>query len=162
MRCYTHQQGSLTISVRTLASVKLPGEHDGKIWMWHRCLRCKPKDGVPPATQRVIMSDAARGLSFGKFLELSFSNHMTANRIASCGHSLQRDCLRFYGYVIASYCTLFSFIISVTFSILHRQAWKHGCCIPLFTSRHSFCQLTTLCTGLCLSNNSRLGHQRGC
>ncbi|KAF8723677.1 hypothetical protein HU200_021639 [Digitaria exilis] len=97
VRCYTHQQGSLTISVRTLASVKLPGEHDGKIWMWHRCLRCKPKDGVPPATQRVIMSDAARGLSFGKFLELSFSNHTTANRIASCGHSLQRDCLRFYG-----------------------------------------------------------------
>ncbi|CAL5037942.1 unnamed protein product [Urochloa decumbens] len=97
VRCYTHQQGSLTISVRTLASVKLPGEHDGKVWMWHRCLRCKPKDGVPPAAHRVIMSDAARGLSFGKFLELSFSNHTTANRIASCGHSLQRDCLRFYG-----------------------------------------------------------------
>ncbi|KAL6605816.1 hypothetical protein ACP70R_041469 [Stipagrostis hirtigluma subsp. patula] len=98
VRCYTHQQGSLTISVRTLASVKLPGAHDGKIWMWHRCLRCKPKDGIPPATQRVIMSDAARGLSFGKFLELSFSNHTTANRIAHCGHSLQRDCLRFYGF----------------------------------------------------------------
>ncbi|XP_062233139.1 1-phosphatidylinositol-3-phosphate 5-kinase FAB1B-like isoform X2 [Phragmites australis] len=98
VRCYTHQQGSLTISVRTLASVKLPGEHDGKIWMWHRCLRCKPKDGIPPATQRVVMSDAARGLSFGKFLELSFSNHTTANRIARCGHSLQRDCLRFYGF----------------------------------------------------------------
>ncbi|TVU11747.1 hypothetical protein EJB05_45349, partial [Eragrostis curvula] len=97
VRCYTHQQGSLTISVRTLASVKLPGEHDEKIWMWHRCLRCKPKDGMPPATQRVVMSDAARGLSFGKFLELSFSNHATANRIACCGHSLQRDCLRFYG-----------------------------------------------------------------
>ncbi|XP_062228636.1 putative 1-phosphatidylinositol-3-phosphate 5-kinase FAB1C [Phragmites australis] len=97
VQCYTHQQGSLTISVRTLVSIKLPGEHDGKIWMWHRCLRCKPKDGIPPATQRVFMSDAARGLSFGKFLELSFSNHTTANRIACCGHSLQRDCLRFYG-----------------------------------------------------------------
>ncbi|KAJ1258876.1 hypothetical protein BS78_10G109300 [Paspalum vaginatum] len=97
VRCYTHQQGSLTISVKTLESVKLPGELDGKIWMWHRCLRCKPKDGIPPATQRVVMSDAARGLSFGKFLELSFSNRATANRIASCGHSLQRDCLRFYG-----------------------------------------------------------------
>lgn len=97
VRCYTHQQGSLTISVKTLPSVKLPGELDGKIWMWHRCLRCKPKDGIPPATQRIVMSDAARGLSFGKFLELSFSNHTTANRIACCGHSLQRDCLRFYG-----------------------------------------------------------------
>ncbi|KAG0543648.1 hypothetical protein BDA96_02G207200 [Sorghum bicolor] len=98
VRCYMHQHGSLTISVRRLQSQKLPGEHDGRIWMWHRCMRCKLKDGMPPATQRVIMSDAAWGLSFGKFLELSFSNHMTANRIASCGHSLQRDCLRFYGY----------------------------------------------------------------
>nr|CAB3453345.1 unnamed protein product [Digitaria exilis] len=98
VRCYMHQHGSLTISVRRLLSKKLPGEHDGRIWMWHRCMRCKPKDGMPPATHRVTMSDAAWGLSFGKFLELSFSNHMTANRIANCGHSLERDCLRFYGY----------------------------------------------------------------
>ncbi|KAI3696261.1 hypothetical protein L1987_79272 [Smallanthus sonchifolius] len=95
--CYTHQQGNLTINVRRLRSLKLSGEKDGKIWMWHRCLRCTPVDGVPPANQRVIMSDAAWGLSLGKFLELSFSNHATANRVASCGHSLQRDCLRFYG-----------------------------------------------------------------
>lgn len=96
--CYTHQQGNLTINVRRLPSVKLPGDRDGKIWMWHRCLRCAPVDGVPPAARRVVMSDAAWGLSFGKFLELSFSNHATANRVASCGHSLQRDCLRFYGF----------------------------------------------------------------
>lgn len=97
VQCYTHKQGVLTINVRRLDSVKLPGERDGKIWMWHRCLRCTQIDGVPPATRRVILSDAAWGLSFGKFLELSFSNHATANRVASCGHSLQRDCLRFYG-----------------------------------------------------------------
>ncbi|XVE85393.1 hypothetical protein DITRI_Ditri17bG0087500 [Diplodiscus trichospermus] len=96
--CYTHQQGNLTINVRRLSSLKLPGERDGKIWMWHRCLRCAHRDGVPPATHRVVMSDAAWGLSFGKFLELSFSNHATANRVATCGHSLQRDCLRFYGF----------------------------------------------------------------
>lgn len=96
--CYTHQQGNLTINVRRLPSLKLPGERDGKIWMWHRCLKCDLIDGVPPATRRVVMSDAAWGLSFGKFLELSFSNHATANRIASCGHSLQKDCLRYYGF----------------------------------------------------------------
>uniref|UniRef100_A0A2P2MG65 1-phosphatidylinositol-3-phosphate 5-kinase n=3 Tax=Rhizophora mucronata TaxID=61149 RepID=A0A2P2MG65_RHIMU len=98
--CFTHQQGNLTINVRSLASARppLPGERDGKIWMWHRCLRCAHVDGVPPATRRVVMSDAAWGLSFGKFLELSFSNHATANRVAPCGHSLQRDCLRFYGF----------------------------------------------------------------
>ncbi|KAJ9708381.1 hypothetical protein PVL29_000432 [Vitis rotundifolia] len=98
VQCYTHQQGSLTINVKCLPSMKLPGERDGKIWMWHRCLRCAQIDGVPPATRRVVMSDAAWGLSFGKFLELSFSNHATANRVATCGHSLQRDCLRFYGF----------------------------------------------------------------
>ncbi|XP_055800606.1 putative 1-phosphatidylinositol-3-phosphate 5-kinase FAB1C [Solanum dulcamara] len=95
--CYTHQQGNLTIHVRRQPSVKLPGEWDNKIWMWHRCLKCVHIEGVPPATHRVVMSDAAWGLSFGKFLELSFSNNATANRVASCGHSLQRDCLRFYG-----------------------------------------------------------------
>ncbi|KAL5726683.1 1-phosphatidylinositol-3-phosphate 5-kinase [Ranunculus cassubicifolius] len=98
VRCYTHQQGSLTINVRRLIKAELPGVHDGKIWMWHRCLKCAHIDGVPPANRRVLMSDAAWGLSFGKFLELSFSNHATANRVASCGHSLQRDCLRFYGF----------------------------------------------------------------
>ncbi|KAJ6796915.1 putative 1-phosphatidylinositol-3-phosphate 5-kinase FAB1C isoform X1 [Iris pallida] len=98
VRCYTHQHGSLTISVRRHPSIKLPGERDERIWMWHRCLKCEHKDGVPPAARRVVMSDAAWGLSFGKFLELSFSNHATANRIASCGHSLQKDCLRFYGF----------------------------------------------------------------
>ncbi|KAG8380214.1 hypothetical protein BUALT_Bualt07G0170100 [Buddleja alternifolia] len=55
-------------------------------------------NGFPPATRRVVMSDAAWGLSFGKFLELSFSNHAAASRVASCGHSLHRDCLRFYGF----------------------------------------------------------------
>ncbi|XP_072990139.1 1-phosphatidylinositol-3-phosphate 5-kinase FAB1B-like [Typha latifolia] len=98
VHCYTHRQGSLTISVRKLPEFLLPGERDGKIWMWHRCLRCPRDNGFPPATQRVVMSDAAWGLSFGKFLELSFSNHAAASRVASCGHSLHRDCLRFYGF----------------------------------------------------------------
>ncbi|PHU24803.1 1-phosphatidylinositol-3-phosphate 5-kinase FAB1B [Capsicum chinense] len=99
VQCYTHRQGTLTISVKKLLEILLPGEKEGKIWMWHRCLKC-PRDnkGFPPATRRVVMSDAAWGLSFGKFLELSFSNHAAASRVASCGHSLHRDCLRFYGY----------------------------------------------------------------
>lgn len=96
VHCYTHRQGTLTISVKKLQII-LPGEEEGKIWMWHRCLRCPRTGGYPPATLRVLMSDAAWGLSFGKFLELSFSNHAAASRVASCGHSLHRDCLRFYG-----------------------------------------------------------------
>lgn len=100
VHCYTHRQGSLTISVKKLLEFLLPGEREGKIWMWHRCLRCPRINGFPPATRRVVMSDAAWGLSFGKFLELSFSNHAAASRVASCGHSLHRDCLRFYGYFL--------------------------------------------------------------
>ncbi|CAI9767100.1 unnamed protein product [Fraxinus pennsylvanica] len=98
VQCYTHRQGTLTISVKKLPEILLPGEREGKIWMWHRCLRCPRANGFPPATRRVLMSDAAWGLSFGKFLELSFSNHAAASRVASCGHSLHRDCLRFYGF----------------------------------------------------------------
>ncbi|KAF5466280.1 hypothetical protein F2P56_016221 [Juglans regia] len=98
VHCYTHRQGTLTISVKKLQEILLPGEGEGKIWMWHRCLRCPRTNGFPPATRRVVMSDAAWGLSFGKFLELSFSNHAAASRVASCGHSLHRDCLRFYGF----------------------------------------------------------------
>ena len=96
IHCYMHQQGSLIISVHRQGQV-LPGEGEEKIWMWHRCLKCTRINGIPPATGRVVMSDAAWGLSFGKFLELSFSNHAAASRVASCGHSLHRDCLRFYG-----------------------------------------------------------------
>ncbi|XP_022888285.1 1-phosphatidylinositol-3-phosphate 5-kinase FAB1B-like isoform X3 [Olea europaea var. sylvestris] len=98
VQCYTHRQGTLTISVKKLPEILLLGEREGKIWMWHRCLRCPRANGFPPATRRVLMSDAAWGLSFGKFLELSFSNHAAASRVASCGHSLHRDCLRFYGF----------------------------------------------------------------
>ncbi|CAA7401172.1 unnamed protein product [Spirodela intermedia] len=74
VRCYTHHQGSLTIYVNKLPDFPLSGEKDGKIWMRRGCLRCP----------RVVMSDAAWGLSFGKFLELSFSNHAAANRMVSC------------------------------------------------------------------------------
>jgi 1-phosphatidylinositol-3-phosphate 5-kinase len=96
-----HQQGSLIISVHHQDQV-LPGEGEEKIWMWHRCLICPRVNNVPPATHRVLISDAAWGLSFGKFLELSFSSHAAAGRVAACGHSLHRDCLRFYGYEFLS------------------------------------------------------------
>ncbi|MCD7454653.1 hypothetical protein HAX54_025547 [Datura stramonium] len=38
VQCYTHRQGTLTISVKKLLEILLPGEKEGKIWMWHRCL----------------------------------------------------------------------------------------------------------------------------
>eukprot|EP00252_Welwitschia_mirabilis_P006933 TRINITY_DN1789_c0_g1_i11.p1 TRINITY_DN1789_c0_g1~~TRINITY_DN1789_c0_g1_i11.p1 ORF type:complete len:1967 (+),score=353.98 TRINITY_DN1789_c0_g1_i11:165-6065(+) len=97
VHCYTHKHGSLTIVVKRLET-NLPGEKEGKIWMWHLCQICARKTKVLQPTRRVVMSDAAWGLSFGKFLELSFSNHAAASRASTCGHSLHRDCLRFYGF----------------------------------------------------------------
>ncbi|GLJ07433.1 hypothetical protein SUGI_0067020 [Cryptomeria japonica] len=109
--CYRHRQGSLTVSVkREPPMLTLAGEREGKIWMWHRC--CTGKDGVPQDTQIVVMSDAALRSSFGKFLELSFSNHGagTGSRVAICGHSLHRDCLRFFGFGSMTACFQYSSI----------------------------------------------------
>jgi len=101
---YTHPQGSLTISSKLLKDSVLPGEKEGKIWMWHRCLQCARVNGDYPATQRILISDSALDLSFGKFLELSFSNHAAASRSAACGHSVHRNCLRFFGLGSAVAC----------------------------------------------------------
>ncbi|KAJ6820996.1 putative 1-phosphatidylinositol-3-phosphate 5-kinase FAB1B [Iris pallida] len=96
---YTHQNGNLAVMVAQLPPEStLSGEAEGKIWMWTRCLKCEHQSGIPRSTHRVVMSTEAQALSFGKFLELSFSSHSVASRLSSkCGHSLHRDCLRFFG-----------------------------------------------------------------
>ncbi|KAL6845628.1 hypothetical protein ACP4OV_025123 [Aristida adscensionis] len=93
MYSYTHHNGTLTVLVKRLpVESTLPGGALGRIWMWTRCLRCNAKP-----TQRVIISSSARNLSFGKFLELSFSTQSAAKKLLTCGHLLHRDCLRFFG-----------------------------------------------------------------
>ncbi|XP_040379200.1 putative 1-phosphatidylinositol-3-phosphate 5-kinase FAB1D [Oryza brachyantha] len=95
---YTHRNGNLTVSVkRLLPRHHLPGESEGKIWMWTRCLRCEHESGMSKSSRRVLISTEARNLSFGKFLELSFSSHSAAKRLSVCGHLVNRDCLRFFG-----------------------------------------------------------------
>ncbi|KAK9078393.1 hypothetical protein SSX86_002450 [Deinandra increscens subsp. villosa] len=127
VQCYTHRQGTLTISVKKLPEFLLPGEKEGKIWMWHRCLRCPRTSGFPPTTRRIVMSDAAWGLSFGKFLELSFSNHAAASRVASCGHSLHRDCLRFYGFGKMVACFRYASInVHSVYLPPHKLDFKYG------------------------------------
>jgi 1-phosphatidylinositol-3-phosphate 5-kinase len=97
MYSYTHRNGNLTVLVKRLPKYHLPGESQGKIWMWTRCLRCEHESGISRSSPRVVMSTEAHYLSFGKFLELSFSSHSTARRLSICGHSLNKDCLRFFG-----------------------------------------------------------------
>ncbi|PKI73475.1 hypothetical protein CRG98_006056 [Punica granatum] len=95
---YAHHNKQLTIQVKRLPGGKrLAGEGQGKIWMWGRCGKCGPGNGTLKSTKRVLVSTAARGLSFGKFLELSFSHHSSSVGLSSCGHSFQRDFLYFYG-----------------------------------------------------------------
>ncbi|XP_062227268.1 1-phosphatidylinositol-3-phosphate 5-kinase FAB1A-like [Phragmites australis] len=98
MYTYTHRNGNLTVLVkRLLPRYRLPGDSEGKIWMWTRCLRCEHESGISKSSPRVLISTEARNLSFGKFLELSFSSHSAARRLSICGHSVNRDCLRFFG-----------------------------------------------------------------
>ncbi|XP_021760479.1 putative 1-phosphatidylinositol-3-phosphate 5-kinase FAB1D [Chenopodium quinoa] len=92
---YAHHSKQLTIRVKQLGDKHLPREPEGKLWMWSRCSKCEPDK--EKATKRVLISDAARCLSFGKFLELSFSSHSSFNRLAGCGHSFQKDFLYFFG-----------------------------------------------------------------
>lgn len=120
MYSYTHRNENLIVLVRhLLPKYCLPGELEGKICMWTRCLRCERESGVPRSSRRVIMSAEAHYLSFGKFLELSFSSHSTARRLPICGHSLNTDCLRFFWVGIQS------------------------CNVPVFLSRNLQCLQTT-------------------
>nr|CAD1818135.1 unnamed protein product [Ananas comosus var. bracteatus] len=98
MYSYTHYNGNITVILRHLTPESyLASENEGKIWMWNRCLRCGPKRWTASSTQRVVISPSARKLSFGKFLELYFSSHSAARVLSSCGHSLHKDCLLFFG-----------------------------------------------------------------
>lgn len=96
---YTHHNKLLTIQVRCLPMDKgLRGEHEGKLWMWSRCCKCKSQDGRSLSTKRVLISTGSRGFSFGKFLELSFSNSSFFSGLSACGHSFDKDFLYFFGY----------------------------------------------------------------
>ncbi|XP_024007787.1 putative 1-phosphatidylinositol-3-phosphate 5-kinase FAB1D isoform X2 [Eutrema salsugineum] len=95
---YAHHNKQLTIQIKRIPVAKcLSGEAKGKIWMWSRCGKCKTKNGTRKSTKRVLISTAARSLSFGKFLELSFTQQTFLNRLCSCGHSFDRDFLHFFG-----------------------------------------------------------------
>lgn len=113
---YAHHNKQLTIQVRHLPARKsLPGEPDGRLWMWSRCGRCKLRDGTSKSTKRVLISNAARGLSFGKFLELSFSNHSSFSSPSSCGHSYHKDFLYFFG--LGPMVAMFKYSTVVTYSV---------------------------------------------
>ncbi|KAJ7969722.1 1-phosphatidylinositol-3-phosphate 5-kinase [Quillaja saponaria] len=95
---YAHHNKQLTIKVRRLPEDKLlPGEVDGKLWMWSRCGKCESGKGLKSSTKRVLISIAARCLSFGKFLELSLTHYSSSVRKSTCGHSPDRDFLYFFG-----------------------------------------------------------------
>uniref|UniRef100_A0A6P6GA43 1-phosphatidylinositol-3-phosphate 5-kinase n=1 Tax=Ziziphus jujuba TaxID=326968 RepID=A0A6P6GA43_ZIZJJ len=127
---YAHHNKQLTIQIRRLSDEKhLPGEAEGKLWMWSRCGKCKHGNGMSKSTKRVLISTAARGLSFGKFLELGFSS---SSKLSSCGHSLHWDFLYFFGLgpmaAMFRYSPVTTYTVSVPaqkipFSNSIRQDW---------------------------------------
>ncbi|KAI3685241.1 hypothetical protein L6452_34479 [Arctium lappa] len=112
---YAHHDMQLTIQVRRLPMDKhLPGENEGKLWMWSSCGKCKPCNGSLKSTKRVLVSTAARSLSFGKFLELGFSNH-SCDIPSSCGHFFHRDYFHFFG--LGSMVAMFRYSLVATYSV---------------------------------------------
>ncbi|KAL9308256.1 putative 1-phosphatidylinositol-3-phosphate 5-kinase FAB1D [Arabidopsis thaliana] len=130
---YAHQNKQLTIQIKRIPVAKgLAGEAKGKIWMWSRCGKCKTKNASRKSTKRVLISTAARSLSFGKFLELSFSQQTFLNRSSSCGHSFDSDFLHFFGLgsmvAMLSYSQVISYTVSLPpmkleSSILIKAGW---------------------------------------
>ncbi|KAE8684539.1 putative 1-phosphatidylinositol-3-phosphate 5-kinase FAB1D-like isoform X3 [Hibiscus syriacus] len=113
---YAHHNKQLTIQVNRLPK-NLPGEAEGKLWMWSRCVKCQTGNGMSKSTKRILISASAGGLSFGKFLELSFSEHYSSYRLSSCGHSLHKDFLYFFGLgpmvAMFSYSTVTTYTVSM-------------------------------------------------
>ncbi len=120
---YSHYNRQLTIQVKRLPKGKhLPGEAEGKLWMWSCCGKCKPGNGISKSTKRVLISNAARGLSFGKFLELNFSHASSSSRLSSCGHSLHSDFLYFFGYGL--FVSFLSYCASVIFWVSNKSGFS--------------------------------------
>lgn len=113
---YVHHNKLLTIQVRCLPMDKgLRGEHEGKLWMWSRCCKSKSQNGGSLSTKRVLISAGSRGFSFGKFLELSFSNSSFFSGMSACGHSFDKDFLYFFG--LGRMVAMFKYSTVTTYSV---------------------------------------------
>lgn len=138
---YAHHNKQLTIQVRRLPKEKcLPGESEGKLWMWSRCGKCKLHNGNPKSTKRVLISIAARGLSFGKFLELGFS-HNSSFGPSCCGHMFHKDFLHFFGFgpmvAMFKYSTVATYSVSLPPQKLDFRCTLTGDSLKEFEDVHS-------------------------
>ncbi|MCD7469879.1 hypothetical protein HAX54_009289 [Datura stramonium] len=112
---YAHQGKLLIIQIRSLPLDRgLPGEREGKLWMWTRC-KCILQNGGSKNTKRVLMSSSSRGFSFGKFLQLSFANPSLVSRLPDCSHSFHRDFLHLFG--LGSVVAMFEYSTFASFSV---------------------------------------------
>ncbi|KAF3630699.1 hypothetical protein FXO37_28356 [Capsicum annuum] len=112
---YAHQGKLLTIQVRSLPLHKgLPGESEGKLWMWSRC-KCIFQNEGSKNSKRVLLSSRSRDLSFGKFLQLSFSNPSLFSRQPDCSHPFHRDFHYFFG--LGSVVAVFKYSTFTLYSV---------------------------------------------
>lgn len=95
-RCYTHDQGKISVTVeRYEKEVSFPNEsliHNDRIIMWSFCKICQKF-----ITPFIPLSKHSYNYSFGKFLETTFYNHDLMCRIGNCNHSIHRDHIRYFG-----------------------------------------------------------------
>eukprot|EP00798_Chlamydomonas_sp_ICE-L_P025226 gene25226-10872_t len=92
VRTFLHGNARITMSIATLPpSAALPGEDQQQIWLWMR-----PKGMGPDShksIRRVPLSPDGAALSFGQFLQLSFtSDELNVNK-----RSLHHDFVRYFG-----------------------------------------------------------------
>ncbi|KAL7609903.1 hypothetical protein Lser_V15G12126 [Lactuca serriola] len=112
---YAHDNKKITVQVQRLPSDKhLPGENEGKLWMWSSCQKCK---GSLNSTKRVLVPIAVRGVSFGKIIDHALSNRYLWCIPFSCGHFYYGDYFHFFGLgsmiVRFKYSTVSTYFVSL-------------------------------------------------
>lgn len=100
--------------------------------MWARCATHGQGHVSPRPTRRVMMSKAGRGLSFGKFLELSFSGRSTYGKTSRRGHLLYRDWILFFGYMMIIWLSLLPDIFFTARFIDPLSTNRSGSSVALF------------------------------
>lgn len=101
IRTYLHGKGRIALRVRQAPrEIKASARNSNGMWIWSRCMRCDKLAAqgddrakkLQAARRKVLLSEDAKAVSFGRFLELMLAG---SELYAACGHSLHRDHVRF-------------------------------------------------------------------
>lgn len=91
VRCYTHDEGKVSLSVERVPTFGCVD--DETILVWNFCKLCNRV-----VTPIVPLNTGSYNYSFGKFLEMTFYNHTLLCRTGGCSHAVHRDHIRCFAY----------------------------------------------------------------